>query len=190
MSEAQLIGRAVKPLIEIVRNISENQLEAPTACSEYDVRALINHLLFWGPALEGAGRKVVVPSPAPAESDIDLTQGDWASDLAGQWEQIAAAWSQPEAWQGMTQMGEPIDTPAALIGGMVMSEAVVHGWDLAASTGQQPSWDDDVLHHVYKEVAGSAPMGRDLGIYGPEVNVPTDAPVLHRILGLTGRDPS
>lgn len=192
MSGDQLIGRAVAPVVEIVRNIKPDQLDAPTPCTEYDVRKLIHHLLFWGPSLEGAGRKETVPSPAAAESDVDLTQGDWAADLVAQLERATVAWSAPEAWQGTTHMGNPTEMPAAMVGGMVLGEMLVHGWDLAHATGQQSAWDNDVLEYVHREVETSAEMGREMGIYGPEVPVPVpaDAPPLHRILGLTGREPS
>jgi hypothetical protein len=32
-------------------------------------------------------------------------------------------------------------------------------------------------------------MGREMGLYGPEVAVPADAPLIDRIVGLTGRTP-
>ncbi len=190
MSGDQLIGRAIAPVVQIVRNIKPDQLDAPTPCAEFDVRRLVHHLLFWGPSLEGAARKVAVPSPAEAESDLDLTQGDWVGDLVAQLERIAAAWSVPQAWQGTTHMGGPTEMPAPLVGGMVLGETLVHGWDLARGTGQQAAWDDDILDYVHREVEATADMGREMGIYGPEVPVPADAPLLHRILGLTGRRPA
>ena len=87
-------------------------------------------------------------------------------------------------------MGGPPEVPASLIGGMVVSELVVHGWDLAQATGQRPSWDDDLLLYVHDEVANSAEHGREMGIYGPAVAVPAPSSMLHRLLGLTGRDPA
>ena len=87
-------------------------------------------------------------------------------------------------------MGNPTEMPAAMVGGMLLGEMLVHGWDLAHATGQQSAWDNDVLEYVHREVETSAEMGRGMGIYGPAVPVPADAPLLHRILGLTGREPS
>ncbi len=82
-----------------------------------------------------------------------------------------------------------MELPASLIGGMVVGELVVHGWDLARATGQHFDLDDDVAAYTHDETAKNAQQGRDIGVYGPEVAVPATAPTLHRLLGLTGRDP-
>jgi uncharacterized protein (TIGR03086 family) len=79
--------------------------------------------------------------------------------------------------------------PAELIGGMVVGELVVHGWDLAKAVGVVPLWPDDVLAFLHGAAAGMAQQARDMGIFGPEVPVPADAPVLDRIVAITGRDP-
>ncbi|GAA3337591.1 hypothetical protein GCM10020358_14420 [Amorphoplanes nipponensis] len=57
------------------------------------------------------------------------------------------------------------------------------------ATGQPVSWDEEVLGFLHDEVAKTAELGRELGEYGAETPVPPDAPVLDRMLGLTGRDP-
>jgi uncharacterized protein (TIGR03086 family) len=185
-----LVTRAGAPAVAIVRSIDTGQLGAPTPCREYDVRALLNHLLFWGPSLAGAARDAAVMPPAATEREVDLTGGDWADKLVAQIEQIAAAWSDPAAWAGTTRLGSPDPIPAALIGGMVLTELVVHGWDLARATGQRPEWDGELLEFVHDEVAKTAEYGRQLGSYGPEVPVPETAPLLDRNLGLTGRNPA
>ncbi|WP_026162515.1 TIGR03086 family metal-binding protein [Kribbella catacumbae] len=189
MDGQQLMTRAAATTAKVVGAIEPSQLTAPTPCAEYDVRSLVNHLLFWGPSLEAAARKEARMPPAAAESEIDLTSGDWTSDLAGQLRRTADAWSDPAAWDGVTPLGGQ-DSPAPLIGGMVLVEFVVHGWDLARATGQQTGYDDDVLAYVHNETLGHAPFGREMGLYGPEVPVSPDAPLLDRTLGLTGRDPN
>jgi hypothetical protein len=35
-----------------------------------------------------------------------------------------------------------------MIGGMVLAEVVVHGWDLARATGQEVDWDPGLLEVV------------------------------------------
>jgi uncharacterized protein (TIGR03086 family) len=188
MSDA-LMARAAASFLDIVRTIDPAQLAARTPCSGYDVRGLVNHLLFWGPSLEAAARKESVSPPAASEADVDLTRGDWAAALQAQVERTVAAWRRPGAWEGTTQLGSPMELPASLIGDMVLGELVVHGWDLARATGQQLGVDDEVGEHLAEAVAKTAEQGREMGVYGPEVPVPDTAPPLARVLGLTGRDP-
>jgi uncharacterized protein (TIGR03086 family) len=190
MTDIQLLARAAAPLTEIIGNIKPDQLAAQTPCAEYDVRKLVNHLLFWGPSLEGAARKEIVLPLAEAETDLDLTEGDWAAALRAHVERTVAAWSQPAAWEGVTYMGGPMELPATMVGGMVVGELVVHGWDLARATGQSPTWDDGLIEYVYEEVVKTAEQGREMGIYGPEVPVAASSSTLDRALALTGRDPA
>ena len=177
MREHELIALAAPPTLTVVRGIRPDQLTAPTPCSEYDVRGLIDHLLHWGPSLARASRHSdgrPQPGGHPVERQLDM---------------LVAAWSVPEAWQGMTSMGGPQEMPARMIGAMAVGEVVVHGWDLARATGQQVAWDETLLEFLHDEVAKTAELGREMRAYGAEVSVPQTAPVLDRMLGLTGRDP-
>ncbi|WP_410876861.1 TIGR03086 family metal-binding protein [Nocardia sp. A7] len=186
MSENERVARAAEPLSKIIRTIAPDRLADPTPCSDFDVRGLLNHLLHWGPSLIGAAHKQEI---APG-AEVDLTEGDWAAALDTQLTDLATAWRDPDAWQGVTRMGGPTDLPASLVGGMIVGELIVHGWDLARALGTTVSWDDDLLRYVHSEVAATADQGRAMGIYGPEIPVAPDAPLLDRILGLTGRDPA
>lgn len=177
-----LITAAVEPTRNVVRTIRDEQLGAPSPCSEFDVQALLNHLLQWAPALVGAARKVATAPVEPA--------ADWRKTLDAHFDELVAGWSAPEAWEGTTRMGGPTEFPAPMIGGMVLTELVVHGWDLARATGQSPRWPDELLHPLVREAQGMAEQGRQMKIFGPEVPVPADASPLDRILGLSGRNPA
>jgi uncharacterized protein (TIGR03086 family) len=180
MQESSLVSLAVPPTATVVREITPDRFDAPTPCHDWTVGHLVAHLLEWGPALEAAARKEVVD---PAAVDPDTGR------LEAQLGRLVAAWSRPDAWTGVTRLGGPMELPASMIGGMVLGEVVVHGWDLARATARSPVWPADLLGFVHAELAKTADMGREMGVYGAAVPVPDDAPVLDRILGLTGRDP-
>jgi uncharacterized protein (TIGR03086 family) len=76
-----------------------------------------------------------------------------------------------------------------MVGGIVLCELVLHGWDLGRTLGQRPEWPEDVLAGTLAAVGGLAPGGRTMGAFGPEVAAPPDAPTLERVLALSGRDP-
>ena len=190
MQGHSLIAMAAAPTVATVRAIRADQLDASTPCSKYNVRKLVNHLLFWGPSLEGAARKEPVAPPAASEQDVNLTDGEWADKVEAQINRLVTAWSELDAWEGTTQMGGPTALTASMIGGMVLGELVMHGWDLAQATGQEPQWDDGVLKYLYREVKQTAEQGRQMGVYGDQVHVTATASVLDQTLGLTGRDPN
>lgn len=185
IAPAALVAPAARPITEIVRGLSTTTLTRPTPCADFDVHALLQHLLFYGPALEAAGRKETAAPPG----DPDLMAGDWAATLDAQFRGVVAAWGDPVAWDGETRVVGPSPVPAAMVGGMVVGELVVHGWDLGRAVGARPSWDDAVLDYLHGWLESTVGMGRDMGAYGPEVPVPATAAPLDRILGLTGRDP-
>ena len=173
MQEHDLLKPAVEPTLAVLRAIGPDQLDRPTPCADFTVRALLTHLSEWAPILGAAGGGTAAP----------------ASSLPDQLAWLADVWSQPSAWAGTTTMGGGDPLPARLVGGMALGEIVVHGWDLARATGQTVSWDDEVLTFLHREVEGTAELGRQVKAYGPEVAVPGGASVLDRTLGLTGRDP-
>ena len=80
--------------------------------------------------------------------------------------------------------------PAAEIAVVTLDELVVHGWDLARSTGQpyEPDPADVTAILRFLEAFGSA-EGMP-GLFGPAFPVPDDAPPFDRALGLSGRDPA
>jgi uncharacterized protein (TIGR03086 family) len=98
-----LMARAAAEMKEISGTVRSDQLDCVTPCREYDVRALLNHLMFWGPVLARAGRKQAVLSGRDTDAQ-DFTQGDWQTSYAAQLDDLAAAWGAAGAWEGMTRM--------------------------------------------------------------------------------------
>ncbi len=61
--------------------------------------------------------------------------------------------------------------------------------DIALVIGVKPDLPAELVQGVWDEVSPHAEEWRGLGVYPAAVPVPEDAPLLDRLLGLTGRDP-
>ncbi len=61
--------------------------------------------------------------------------------------------------------------------------------DIAREIGVAAGLPDDLVQGVWDEVSPHAEEWRSIGVYPAAVPVPEDAPLLHRLLGLTGRRP-
>jgi hypothetical protein len=62
--------------------------------------------------------------------------------------------------------------------------------DLARVIDVEPALPEELVQGVWDEVSPHAEEWRGLGVYPAAVPVPEDAPLLDRLLGLTGRDPA
>jgi uncharacterized protein (TIGR03086 family) len=62
--------------------------------------------------------------------------------------------------------------------------------DIARVIGLEPSLPEELVQGIWDEISPHAEEWRAIGVFGARVPVPDDAPLLDRLLGLTGRDPN
>jgi uncharacterized protein (TIGR03086 family) len=62
--------------------------------------------------------------------------------------------------------------------------------EIAKAIGADARLPDDLVQGMWDEINPNAEAWRKIGVFGAAVDVPKDAPLLDRLLGLTGRDPS
>lgn len=186
----EIMARAAAPAVAVARNIKPDQLDGRTPCPDWDVRTVVNHLMFWSAfRTELAARKQQAPADDPITEHTDFTaRRDWPETFATQLDRAVAAWSEPGATEGNTGLAGG-SMPARMIGMMMVGELVVHGWDLARATGQQLDADPAALAAVHEMTTAMGDQGRKMGAFGAEVKVGEDAPMLYRVLGLSGRNP-
>jgi hypothetical protein len=89
------------------------------------------------------------------------------------------------------RLGDPTPCEDWNVGALIehLATWVVHGWDLARATGQEPVVGEDLAAATLEAVTMTAEQGRAYGILGPEVTVPASASTLDRALAMSGRDP-
>lgn len=62
-------------------------------------------------------------------------------------------------------------------------------YEIARRIGADTALPDDLVQGMWEEIEPDADTWRQMGVFGPAVEVPTDAPLQDRLLGLAGRDP-
>ena len=169
----------------VVTAVRHDQLTDPTPCTGTSVAALLDHLVGLTLGFRLGAEKV--PQHGAPRADADQLAADWRDRLPGQLDALVTAWREPAAWEGVTVVGGA-ELPAAAMGVVVANEVLVHGWDLAVATGQPYRADPATAEACLAFVAG-VPAEMRSSMFGPIVPVAGDAPVLDRLLGLTGRDP-
>jgi uncharacterized protein (TIGR03086 family) len=171
----------------VARGVPAARLGEPTHCPDWDVRTLVNHLvLYTSHGLEHRALRKQLPEELTAR---DFTADpDWPAAYARQLERAVAAWADPAVWEGEIDMGMA-KAPALDVASMIIKEMAVHGWDVAAATGQPFRVPEDAARFVLHVVETHGDLYRRYDGFAAPVPVPNDAPVFDRALAASGRNP-
>src|SRR6266568_1984099 len=155
---------ATTMLAEVVAGIADDQLGGRTP-TELTVGEMVGHVLGFSEAFRlGATKGAIGSSLSPAQAQQSLPP-DWRERVATQLKALTAAWREPAAWAGETEVGG-VTGPAPGMARFALNEVIVHGWDLARSTAQAyaPAPRDlDVLLDMLKDT----PAEGVPGLFGP-----------------------
>jgi len=179
-------------LTRLVEGVRDDQLDAPTPCRESTVGDLLDHVDGLCMAFTAAATKTPLDAGSQAPSaDASRLGTDWRTRIPDRLAELADAWRAETAWSGMTHAGG-IDLPSDIAGNVALDEIVVHGWDIAAATGQDFTCDPELLEAAYAFVQSAVAQNPNgsAGLFGPPVPLPDGAPLVDRLIGLTGRDPA
>ncbi|HEX3668507.1 MAG TPA: TIGR03086 family metal-binding protein [Acidimicrobiia bacterium] len=183
---------AARRMGDLVSSVPDDLLDAPTPCPDYTLGDLVEHVGGAASAFTGAAAKDLGDATSQGPSgDSSRLSDDWRNRIPRDLAALADAWRDPDAWTGMTKAGG-VDLPGEVAGLVALDELVIHGWDVARATGQPYEVDAASLEAVHGFVAQFSEPGMEearAGLFGPVVEVPENAPLLDRVIGLTGRDP-
>ncbi len=183
---------ATSTLSGLVTGVGDDQLSAPTPCTGMSLGDLLDHVDGLALAFAAAASKTPLEGGSRGASPDGSRLGhDWRTRIPERLAALARAWRREDAWGGMTEAGG-IALPGHVAGTIALDEVIVHGWDIAVASGREFACAPHLLEAVYGFVAqavAEAPEGTP-GLFGPPVPVADDAPLLDRLIGLTGRDPA
>jgi uncharacterized protein (TIGR03086 family) len=180
-----MLEQAVAAFQSHAREVRDEQWPASTPCTEWDVRALVNHVvgeLRWIPPM--------LQGKAIADVGDELNGDLLGDDPQAAWEGAAKAAldaaSQPGVEQRIVHLSYG-DRSAGDYLGEVASDIVVHSWDLARGIGADDRLDPALVDFAQATLAPQIEAARGAGFFAPEVAVPPDADAQTRLLALTGR---
>ena len=182
------IEPAARRMIGLVATTSDDQLLLPTPCPDRRVGDLIDHVGVFAVRFLESARKDTgdrsVPPPEPSLANLEV---GWRQRVSEDLQALAVAWAEADAWVGLTYAGG-LEMPADVAGLVALDELVVHGWDLAVSTGQPY---EPAAHEIDAATSfvTSFEAPRDGTLFGPIVPIADSGSQLDHLLGLTGRDP-
>jgi len=165
--------------------IRDDQWSAPTPCTEWDVRTLVNHLVYelrWMPPLL-AGQTI---DEVGDRLDGDLLGSDPDAAWTSAVQEAVAAVGQPGALETVVHLSYG-DTPARDYVAEVAADLTVHAWDLARSIGATEQLDPALVQWLYPQARKRLSPAGVPGYFDPAVPVSDDASDQVRLLALYGR---
>ncbi|MQB01292.1 MAG: TIGR03086 family protein [Actinobacteria bacterium] len=168
-----------------VRQVGDDQWGLPTPCTDWNVRQLVNHLVYedrW-------------TAPLMRGSTLEEVGDRFDGDLLG--DRPKDAWSEAsrEALDSVEEEGA-LDrsvnlssgpTPASEYVDQLASDHLIHAWDLARAIGADERLDPELVDWLYEQAAPREDELKSYGIYGDKVEVSADSDTQTKLLAVFGR---
>jgi uncharacterized protein (TIGR03086 family) len=171
MDTIGVLARALDQTGDLLDHVRPDVLGRPTPCREWDVSALVDH---------------VVNDPHQFLLMMRGTQPDWSAPTP----HVTEAWASTfrAAADDLVGAWRDLDDDPPLPAAMQLAEFAVHDWDLATALGLPLDGLDPEVAELGLEFmqANLAPEMR-VGAFGPEQPAPSGAGAYDRIAAFAGR---
>jgi uncharacterized protein (TIGR03086 family) len=181
----ELFVGALEHFGTLVHNVPADAWTTSTPCTEWDVRALIHHLvseISWMEPLLG-GRSV-------ADVGDELNGDLLGDDPVASWDAAAAGTLAAVNAGGAMDLVIHLsrrDVTGADYTFEVFNDLAIHGWDLARAIGADETIDPRFVATIDERMAPSIADLKASGQYGDEVVPPDGADAQTRLLAMFGR---
>jgi uncharacterized protein (TIGR03086 family) len=171
-----------------LRLVGPEDWRRPTPCSEWDVRALVNHVVG------GNVRCNLLLSGAPtaqveATRTLDHLGNDALASFIGTADVVVSTFHEDGA---LTRVGHHVtgDRTGRELLSMRILDAAIHGWDLARAIGTDETLDEDVVAFLLTFTAG-LDLGPQQRAFAPAApDGPRNASPQDQLLYRLGRHPN
>lgn len=168
-----------------VAGVTPEQLPEPSNCDGWDVHTLLDHLVsgnLWVPELVG-GKTI---EEVGDRLDGDVIGDDPAAAYDASAEPAAAAFRAEGAMERPVAVSYgPV--PGSVYCGHRLIDVLIHGWDIATSTGQDTNLPLDLVEACFEVVEPQIAQLEGSGMFGGGVTAPPGADRQGQLLALLGR---
>lgn len=184
MDPKDLFAKTVQSAGLCVQRITADDMDNPTPCSEWNLRELLNHLVYellWVPELLMG--KTVAEVGDKHDGDVLHSDPMSAWQHAADGALVAVKRADPEAIVHLSYG----DKPAKDYIVEIANDVLIHGWDVGRSLHCSVVFDEAVAKTLYDVYLPRRAELAATGSFGTSVEVGPDAPVQVKLLGLMGR---
>ncbi|MFF8289859.1 TIGR03086 family metal-binding protein [Streptomyces sp. NPDC016309] len=180
-------GEALDFFGERVHAVRPDQWDAPTPCTDWSVRDLVNHL-----TVEQLWVAPLVRERRTSEEVGDAFAGDvLGDDPIAVWDRAAAESRAAFLEQGAMDRTVHLSfgpTPVPAYCSQMVSDLVVHAWDLSRAIGADERLPRDLVDFAVREVTPYADSLSGTGLFAAPVKAPADADEQTKLLAMVGRE--
>jgi uncharacterized protein (TIGR03086 family) len=196
MNEKDVFVLADRALDRVVRQIGDSQwgMDMPASFARRDsdsvpkLRTIVGHH-----ALDDAW----VPDMLAGRTMDEAGKDKFKGDLLGDDPKAAFASIVNKACAAAEQLDDLDRTVHCSFGDYPAREYLwqingfrgMRAWDIAKVIGVDPTLPDNLVQGLWDEISPVADSWRAIGVFPSAIAVPGDAPLMQRLLGITGRDP-
>jgi len=184
MDPKVLFAKAVESASLCIRRITPDDMGKPTPCSEWDLRALLNHLVYellWVPDLLMG--KTVAEVGTKHDGDVLYSDPQSAWQHAADGALVAIKHADPSAVVHLSYG----DKSAEYYIVEIANDVLIHGWDIGRSLHCSVVFDEAVAKVLYDVFLPRREELASNGSFGTPVEVGSDAPIQVKLLALMGR---
>jgi uncharacterized protein (TIGR03086 family) len=184
MDNDEQVKAVAQGLRSLVAGTRRDQLDNQTPCEEWKVRDLIGHFVGGGHAFAALLRG---EAPAQPEPGADPLGADHLAAFDAAIADFEAGAATPGAMERTLEF--PFGAMPAPVGmQLLVSDLLVHSWDLATATGQPFSPPEDLVAGADAFMRQMIPAGERTGMpFAPPCDPPAGASALQRLVAYAGR---
>ena len=175
------LARASAVTGDLIDRIAADQWTAPTPCTEWSVRDVVNHLVGMNLVFVALFEE----SPMPERGADRL-----GADPAGAYRRSAAALQAAVVRPGVLERSQ--STPVGVATGVErlqwrIVDLLAHGWDLVQATGVVAELPDDLVEQALTFARAQLPSQPRAGRFADPQPIRDNAPAIDRLAVFTGR---